>query len=436
MHTRTLMSTLLILLPPRPRPTPAAPAASAPAPSDPARWRFVLTLNGLSVAQSGQATVADLPAADTLVLVPHERDLAWHTVSVPPAPAARLGDALRGVLEDSLADEASRVHLALAPKAQRGERAWVAAVDRAWLQQSVQVFTAQGRTVDQVSPAVSPDMPAHGHFQAREPGNDDAPAASVERADELLLTLCDAQGVVCLPLQGSTARAWVRDAADQPWRFTADPGVAAAAERWLGHPVQVLDGDERALAAARSAWDLLQGEMRTAARLMGRWRGLKAWRTPAWKPVRLGLAALLGTQVVGLNAAAWMEQRSLQGLQRAQQQVLQSTHPQVKAVLDAPVQMQRETDRARARAGVLGRHDFETLMGVISAAWPADAPAGGVNSLQFDSGALTVTATDWSAAQRQALAASVQAMGWRAEALPRGVVVRAPSAHASIEPTP
>ena len=429
MHTRTLMATLLVLLPLRPRPMPGDDAASAPAPLAQQRWRFVLTLNGLSVAQSGQAVLSDLPAADTLVLVPHERDLAWHSVVVPPAPAARWGAALRGVLEEDLADEAAAVHLAVAPRAQRGERAWVAAVDRAWLQQCVQAFTEQERVVDRISPLVWPNQSPHGHFQGRELGADDAVAANAERADDLMLTLVDASGVVCTPVQGSLARAWVRAAADQPWRFTADPGVAAAAEQWLGRPVQVMDPAERALSAARSAWDLLPGDLRAAARLHDRWRWLKTWRTPAWRPTRVGLAALLGAQVLGLNAAAWMEQRTVQDLQHAQRQLLQSTHPQVKVVVDAPLQMQRETDRARARAGVVGRHDFEALMGVLGTAWPLEGPPQVASSLSFDSAGLTVTLPGWSPAQQQALAAKVQSMGWRADVLPRGaVVLRAASA--------
>lgn len=432
MHTRTLMSTLLVLLPPRPRPAPGGEAVSAPQRPPTQRWRFVLTLNGVSVAQSGLAAGSELPAADTLVVVPHERDLAWHEVTVPPAPPARMEAALRGVLEEALADEAAAVHLALAPQAQRGARAWVAAIDRTWLQRCVEAVAEQGRVVDRVSPAVSPDLAAHGHFQARDANADanadegmSAVSAATDRAEDLMLTWCDEQGVVCTPVQGSVARAWVRAAAQQPRRFTADPGVAAAAEHWLGHPVQVLDPAERALAAARSPWDLMQGELRATPRLLSRWRSLKAWRTPAWKPVRLGLAALLAVQVLGLNAAAWREHRALHELQQAQRQLLQSTYPQVKVVLDAPLQMQRETDLARARSGVVGRHDFEALMGVISAAWPADAPPGALSSLSYDSSALTVTVSGWSASQQQALAASVQAQGWRAEVGPRGVVVRA-----------
>ena len=42
----------------------------------------------------------------------------------------------------------------------------------------------------------------------------------------------------------------------------------------------------------------------------------------------------------------------------------------VAPVLDAPLQMQRETEALRAAAGQAGDNDLEALMGAVATAWP------------------------------------------------------------------
>ena len=77
-------------------------------------------------------------------------------------------------------------------------------------------------------------------------------------------------------------------------RCSAAPAVAAAVERWWGGPVDLIGDAERALAAARGGVNLRQFD------LAPRHRGLRALRllgqaalAPAWRPVRIGLAALV-----------------------------------------------------------------------------------------------------------------------------------------------
>jgi general secretion pathway protein L len=90
--------------------------------------------------------------------------------------------------------------------------------------------------------------------------------------------------------------------------------------------------------------------------------------------------------------------------------LLRSTHPQVRAVLDAPVQMQRETDALRAAAGRSSDTDLETVLGVAAAAWPDGQPP--IATLKFDNGQLSFGAGGWPEAQVTQFRARLANSGW------------------------
>jgi general secretion pathway protein L len=186
--------------------------------------------------------------------------------------------------------------------------------------------------------------------------------------------------------------------------------VAAAAERWLGAPVPVSSEAEALLAAARSPWNLRQFS------LVSHHRGLRALRdvgkqfmSPGWRTVRWGLVAFLALQVVGLNLWAWQQQRTLAGRQQAMNELLRSAHPQVRAVLDAPAQMQRETELLRAAAGRAGEGDLEPLLALAAQAWPLGQPP--VQSLRFEAGKLTLPAVGWAPQQLEQFRDRIAAAG-------------------------
>ena len=138
--------------------------------------------------------------------------------------------------------------------------------------------------------------------------------------------------------------------------------------------------------------------------LARRSRGIRALRdvarrlqSPAWRPLRLGLGALVVTQLVGLNAWAWHLRSTLDSRRAAEVALLKSTFPQVSAVLDAPVQMRREVAQLRTAAGKADEGDLEPLLQAAASAWPADAAAA--EQLRFEPGRLTLTAANWSPEQ-------------------------------------
>lgn len=396
---------LVIQLPPR--------ARGGEAPPEPAAaLGHVLSSDGMAVTAQGRSAPAEWPKADSVVAVLPATEVGWHRITVPKAPPSRLRAALAGLLEEHLLDDDADVHLALAPDAKAGDEAWVAAVDRAWLSSWIATIEAGGATLDRVVPALAPPVadpaaPGHAHVfgtTADEAGDNTQP----------WLAVADGSGVTTMRLAGSLARTRLAAWSEQGLRWTAEPAAVSAAERWLGAPVQVQTEAELALSAARAPWNLRQFD------LVPRHRGLRAlrelakqWRGPAWRPARWGLAALVLLQLLGLNLWAWQQQRQVTQRKDKMTQLLRSTHPNVRAVLDAPVQMQRETELLRQAAGEAGASDFEPLLALAARGWPeGQAP---VQNLRYEPGRLTLAAPGWTPEQVQAFRSRVEPAGGRVE---------------------
>lgn len=396
------MSTLVVQLAPRGRLRARSADDAGRVPPATGEVSYVLSRDGLSVAAQGRCAPALLPRADTIALVLADSDLSWHRITLPKAPAARLRAALAGVLEEALLDDAADVHLALAPQSAAGQPTWVAAVDRRWLAGELATLEKADVFVDRILPASWPDDPPSGHF------------AHADEAEPRSLALhwAHADGVATLGLQGGLARALLPQPLPDGARWSATPAAATAAERWLDAPVVVLSPAERALQATRSLWDLRQFDLVRRSKGTRALRdALRGLRSPAWRPARWGLGALVLTQLLGLNLWAWHQQSTLDAKRAAQVALLQTTFPQVRSVLDAPLQMQREVALLRAAAGQPDESDLEPLLQAAAAAWPSDLAA--VESIRFEPGKLTLAASSWDAARIEQFRAQLQPMGLR-----------------------
>jgi len=396
------MSILVVLLPARNR-----SAAAGESREGSPEYAYLLSADGLSVARHGRTTAALLPKADTVVAWVGPTDVSWHRITMPRAPASKVRAALVGLLEEQLLDDEQAVHLALAPQATAGSATWVAAVHKHWLAQHLEHLEKAGAFVERAVPALWPDDPATGRFFA---ASDNADGSSAQT----WVAYGDANGVRCACMAG----AWVREQlpawARQGTRWSASPAVAAQAERWLGAPVAVRSDADHALQAVRSLWNLRQFDL--AARARGsRWLR-DAWRrglSPAWRPARLGLLALIVLNLVGINLWALRQRGEIEGRKEAMVALLKASHPQIGTIIDAPVQMRRATDTLRAAAGRVGDADFEAALAVATQAWPdGQAP---VQSLRFEAGKLTLVVGVWSADQIERFRASLRSAGWSVE---------------------
>ncbi|MDE2079836.1 MAG: general secretion pathway protein GspL [Burkholderiales bacterium] len=401
------MSLLVIQLPPRERlQARGAAADAAPAARLPAEWPYVYSVDGHQATQQGRAPAALLPRADQRVLVLSEAELSWHRIEVPRAPPARLRSALLGVMEEALLEDDEALHFALGPGAVGGQPGWVAVTQRSWLAGALAALEAAGVPIDRALPASQPGGAARGHFFVADADGQPAPWLAFAGPDQ----------AVCVPLAGGLARALLAapSAGGEPVRWSSTPAAAVAAEAWLGAPVALMSDAERLLEAAQGSANLRQFE------LAPRRRGRRALELAAqrlfsaeWRPVRVGLAALALINLVGLNAYAWHEQRVLADKRAAMTALLRSTYPDVRAVLDAPLQMARETERLRAAAGRAGPGDLERLLGAAAGAWPEGQ--GPVQSLRFEPGRLTLAAAGWDEAQFSQFRERLQPLGLAVE---------------------
>ena len=170
---------------------------------------------------------------------------------------------------------------------------------------------------------------------------------------------------------------------------------------------------EHLVQAARSLWNLRQFDLAPRHRGLGvlaeRWR---LFMGPAWRPVRLGLGALALVHLLGLNLWAWEQRASLKQRQDEMTRLLRDTYPNVQAVIDAPVQMQRETERLRTVAGRASPDDLEALLEVAASAWP---PGVTLAALQYEGRTLTLGATDWAPPQIDQFRGQLQAAGFNVQ---------------------
>lgn len=410
------MSLLLVQIPPRRRLHPRDPAGVERAASAPGEeYEFVTSPDGLALHRQGRSAASLLPGASTVIAVLSDTDVSWHSITLPKAPAARLRAALEGVLEENLLDDADAVHLALAPQAVAGQKAWVAAVDRRWLRSELAALEKSNVFVDRVVPLSWPDDPPIGHF-SEAPG--EAPGAAGAETQGAMLTWANADGVVTLRLDGGLAHAMLPANLPESTRWTTSPGAASVAEAWLGARVKVLPASHRALQAARSLWNLRQFD------LVRRTRGARALRdtlrrffSPAWRPVRAGVIALLVVQVLGLNLWAWQQRSTLQGKRVSMLNLVKTTFPSVSETdiaRDMNAVVQRETTALRTIAGRPGEPDLEAALQAAASAWPADRPP--VESLRFEGGRLTLGASGWSTAQIEQFRGLLRPAGWSVEA--------------------
>ena len=405
------MSTLVLQISPRQRLRARGQGGSEPeAARTSTEFRYATSPDGVLLTDHGQCPAALLPKADTVVAVLCETDISWHRITLPKAPAARLRAALVGVLEEALLDDAEAVHLAVAPLAVAGQSTWVAAVDARWLRAELAALEKADVFIDRVVPMTWPDDPPVGHFAETEDGTAGA-------AQGVALHWSHADGVASLRLQGGLARAMVPMPAPAGTRWSATPGAAAAAEQWLGAPVNVMPEGQRLLQAARSLWNLRQFDM---AR---RNRGARALRdaarqflSPPWRSARCGLVMLLLAQVVGLNLWAWHQRSTIESKRLAMQQLVKTAYPGVSALdvqRDAAAVMQRESQALRAQAGKPGDTDLETLLQAAAAAWPPER--GPAEFVRFESGKLTLSTGGWTPQQVEQLANQLRPAGWQVD---------------------
>jgi general secretion pathway protein L len=376
------MSTLIVLLP--------LESASSPGPLD-----YVLTPDGHSVGSHDRAPAALLPVASAteLVAVVPAQALSWHRIELPKgsvqrgalgraADTPRLRALLEGLLEERLLEEPSELHFAIQPDAPNDGPVWIAACNRAWLRGALAALEASQRTVARIVPEFSP------------PTTDGERIYVMGSPEVAHIVHTGTHGIQLLPLSSATLGMALGAAADSV-DIVAEPAVANLAEQLAQRPVTLQHSADRWLASAHSRWDLAQFDFTNSSRSRA-WKVLaghteRLLQDPAWRPARWGLAVLLVAQLVGLNAWAWKESSSLEAKRNAVRAALTQTFPNVKVVVDAPVQMARELALLRQSAGATSARDLEPMLSALGAVLPPEMSA---TQLDFSPGELQLKGLD------------------------------------------
>jgi general secretion pathway protein L len=386
------MSSLIVLLP-------AEPVGAA------TEFSFALSADRRTLEQHGSAPAPLLPqprgaGAEVVAVVPVQA-LSWHQLELPKGvgpQSPRLRGVLEGLLEERLLDDPDQLHFAVQPQAGNGPL-WVAACDKGWLRGALQVLEAAGRPATRIVPEVTPQEP--GALQALgDPANP-------------LLVWAGPEGVLALPLAPASLGLLPAPAGGAP--CLAEPAVAALAEQVLQHPVKLQQVPQRLLAAAQTDWDLAQFEFTSSSHARVLKRLASGWteflRAPQWRAARWGAVVLVACNVIGLNAWAWKERSALEAKREQIRATLTQTFPQVKVVVDAPVQMEREVATLRQLTGVASGRDLESMLAALSMAAP---PGRSVSGLEFSGTELRARGLGLTQDELRPVAANLKSLGYAA----------------------
>ncbi|MHB8951103.1 MAG: type II secretion system protein GspL [Rhodoferax sp.] len=376
-----------------------------------ALYDYVLSPDGRTLAEQSRAPLALLPLlgkaeGEVVALVPAQR-LSWHQVQLPKGTLGRRffqeGGALRvravldGLLEDRVLDDTAQLHFALEPQPSSDAPVWVAVCERAWLRLALQVLEQSGRAVSRIVPEFTPQDLRDTLFVTGE-------------ADAAFLVGAAQGSMAVLPLS--------RDAiallgGTEEKNVVAEPAVVAVAEAMFQRPVTLQPSGQRQLQAAQSNWDLAQFDLVTSqgARAWKRWSDAlrELLRAPRWRAARLAVLALLAINLAGLNAWAWKENSLLSSQRQAISTVLTTTFPQVRVVVDAPLQMAREVATLQQASGAPSSRDLESML----AAFGSLAPVGTVpTAIEFMAGELRLKGLALSTEQVSALSFQLKPQGY------------------------
>lgn len=347
------------------------------------------------------ATQLWLPAARVLL----------GTVRLPTRSASKVRDILPFAVEDQLAVDPEQVHVALGPELPNGESV-VAVVDRAWLRELLDRlagFGIQPRTAVPdvlVLPNLDPQRwtvlwdGREGSLRQAEALGQPLDVGTVDRPPlGLVHAIEEARTSGAAPL-GLDIRATGKPLPD-----------IASWSRVLGLPVVLHQGDpflEAARKTGPAPLNLLQGSLMPA-------RGNAGW-WPALRPALIILGIMLLVQVLGTIGQWWMLKREANQLRAEMASTFRQTFPNA-ALVDPPLQMQRQLADLRQRAGMAEAGDFLVLLSRVAPVL-AGSNEVEVRALRYGNDVLEADVRAPGPGQTGALVSALGANGVRVQAGP------------------
>jgi general secretion pathway protein L len=113
--------------------------------------------------------------------------------------------------------------------------------------------------------------------------------------------------------------------------------------------------------------------------------------------------------LLGLNAWAWKERSALDDKRERLRAMLTTTFPQVKVVVDAPLQMEREVSALRQATGATSGRDLETMLGALATGGLPGRVATGV---EYSGTELRLKGLAYTPEEARAVAATLRGQGY------------------------
>lgn len=371
---------------------------------------YLVTDAEYRLLSEGRAPLHEMPAHDQCLAIWPAHATSWHRVRLPRVNSTKLQDALRGQLEDHLLGDIDHALLVPWPGLRALEEGWIAATHQPSLQRWLDAAEQAGLDIEQVKPLAWPAEPGHIQVHLCRVPDD---------AGQLHAWLSDQRGVCRVPALSPLIQSLVTEAPEgTSVTWSASPDAMQDAERLLGHPCQLTSPTDQLLVAAQGRFDWRQFSAARGHRFRRQWRRLAhAWSGPEWRAARWGAWALLVAVIGAIGAQAWQLERAIRAADKRMVDLLQSTFPEVRLVVDAPTQMSQQLANRMARHGVVAPDDLEAGLAALNSVWPDQALP--LQSMQFERGVWTLAPpSTFNEAQVATLRAQLQAQQWELSVRP------------------
>jgi general secretion pathway protein L len=357
-----------------------------------------------TVLRTGQGTLASLPRSDRAVAIAPVSRLLFIETALPAVSPAKRNALLRYAIEDKLTIDPATVHAVVLGKSD-GARHVIAAIDRGWLSAAIRWLRAAGINPDSlVSSAAGIRVDPHtwsvvlhgNHGYAR-------------RADGFVHNFDRGADSVREPPFGlslALKEARARNTGPASLTVYAEPDDPALADAWtqkLGLPVVAagLAEDPPSLLAAAKSANLLTGEF-APREARARWLTLL-------QPALIVLALIAMTHLVFTlidNRRLALRQAAIEAEMR---DTFKQAFPAAQAIVDAPLQMQRNLDQLKRERGIASDDDARMLIARVTKLLQSAGDVKTIKALSVNNGVanldVELTGADQHAALERAAAA-------------------------------
>ena len=318
---------------------------------------------------SGNAAtpLTSVPRAERTVIVIPARRVVYIETPLPPVSPAKRDALLRYAIEDKLTIDPATVHaVVLGTAATGGNIHVVAAIDRAWFASTIGwlrdagIEASQAVSAAALIPVTSGEWGvllegAHGLARRADGFAYSFDVESNAKQDGgippdppfgLALALKEARGHQIAPAQLTV---FTDQLADATW--------IGSWQRTLDTPVRIVARPSQRMVAS-TAGNLLSGDFATRAK--------SSEMAAMLKPIAILLALIASLQVALIVIDAWrLDQRRL-SLEREMIQVFRDAFPQAQAIVDPPLQMQRNLDAMKRARGQGSADDARMLLAQLT----------------------------------------------------------------------